>query len=983
MKIRDVSIKWQLMTVCLFLIVVPVVVSGILNYRSSEQEIVVSVERKLKEQTIMIRNSIETAMEITQHNVESDLNVARKLLADYGSLEVHPDDMLDIQAVHQNTNISRALSIPTLKIQSTRLAYNHRYVDDIQRFVGEIVTIFQIIPEGALRIASTVTTQQGDRAIGTYIPYDSPIYQSVMTGKRVFERAQVAGVWYYIGYEPLTDIYGNIIGILAVGEEDASENILNNLAEIVVGKTGYIWILDAEGRYVLSFQRQRDGERLIEAKDSTGRLFVREWMKEAPTMKAGESIVDYYAWQNVDDRTPRLKIAAFTYQPALHWIIGSSAYVDDFQDSLHNIRSITIGVSVAAILIGAVVAYILALLIIKPLEKGVAFAKAIADGDLTSQIDIHQQDEIGVLADALRSMHQKIGRVLHEIQDVTKAIQAGKLETRGDASAFAGGWGDLIVGLNGLIDAFVTPIHMTGEYLERMAQGEIPEPLADDYHGDFNEIKHSLNTLIQSLADTARIAEEISSGNLAVEARERSENDRLMKALNQMIFRLNEVLREMGGVIQAVQQGQLSQRGREDAFDGGWQSLIMGINSVMEAFMHPFRMTADTIDRIARGDIPEKITQTYQGDFNAIAQNLNTLIESTNEVTRLAEEMAGGNLAIEVRERSEHDSFMHALNTMILRIKDVIANMQEAATSVATSSRQLSSSAENMSQGTSQQAAAAEEVSSSMEEMAANIRQTADNALQTERIAMQSVEYAQEGGSIVAEAVVSMQQIAQKINIIEDIANQTRFLSLNATLEAARSHEYGKSFSVVAAEIRQLSGVVQQAAEEINRIATGSMGVSERAGAMLATLVPSIQKTAELVQEITAANGEQSSGTNQINTAIQQLDQVTQQNAATSEQLVAMAEELEAQARQMQHATAYFQVGKERAGSTQEWSGSDADVNNEPVTAIDVYQPSHTVEPVNGFRDNGDEDVVIDMVKPRVKENSVDRDAYDDEFERY
>lgn len=983
MKIRDISIKWQLMTVCVFLIVVPVVLSGVLSYRSSEQEIYVSVERKLKEQTIMIRNTIETAMEITQDAVISELDAARNILRNYGSLTVDPSDLTDIQAVHRDSRISRTLTIPALTLQSFRLTYNQRYVDEIQRMVGGTVTIFQVIPEGALRIASTVTTPQGDRAVGSYIPYDAPVYQRVMAGERAFERREVNGRWHQIGYEPLTDVHGNIVAILAVGEEDASESIFKNLADIVVGKTGYVWIIHVDGYYVLSYQRERDGESLVDTADTDGRLFVQDWMKTAPTMKAGESVIDYYPWKNVDEQTARMKVAAYTYQPDLQWIIGASAYVEDFQDSLRNIRNITIGVSTAAILIGMVVAYVLALLIIRPLEQGVAFARAIADGDMNSRITIQQRDEIGVLADALRTMHQKIGRVLQEIQDLTRAIQAGKLETRGNAAAFAGGWRDVIEGTNGLIDAFVTPIHVTGEYLERMAQGEIPEPLADDYQGDFNEIKHSLNTLIASLEETARIAEEISSGNLEIKAEERSGSDRLMKALNRMIARLNDVLREMGGMIQAVQQGRLSVRGAEDAFDGGWQSLIVGLNSVMEAFMQPLRATASTIDRIARGDIPERITTAYQGDFNAIATNLNTLIDSTNEVTRLAQDMAEGNLAVEVRERSEHDQFMHALNTMIQRVKGVIANMQAAATSVAGSSRELSASAENMSQGTNQQAAAAEQVSSSMEEMTANIRQTADNALQTERIAMQSVDYAQEGGSVLAEAVVSMQQISKKIDVIGDIANQTRFLSLNATLEAARSHEYGKSFSVVASEIRQLSGVVQQAAEEIGEIATTSVSVSERAGEMLATLVPSIQKTSELVQEISAANSEQSSGTSQINTAIQQLDQVTQQNAATSEQLVAMAEELEAQARQLQQTAAFFRIGQDTAASPPP-EGFQA---KKTATAREAYQAARSDQPLEHGNNGGSGDLMIDMIAEsdpgEARQRPAPKDAYDDEFERY
>jgi methyl-accepting chemotaxis protein len=169
-----------------------------------------------------------------------------------------------------------------------------------------------------------------------------------------------------------------------------------------------------------------------------------------------------------------------------------------------------------------------------------------------------------------------------------------------------------------------------------------------------------------------------------------------------------------------------------------------------------------------------------------------------------------------------------------------------------------------------------------MEEMAANIRQNADNALQTEKIALQSAQYAKESSKVVAETVLAMQQIAKKISVIQEISVQTRMLSLNATIEAARAQEHGKGFSVVASEVRGLAERTQTAAIEINELATYSVDISGKAGAMLEELVPNIQKTAELVQEISAASNEQSSGAEQINRAIQQLDQVIQQNASVS-----------------------------------------------------------------------------------------------------
>jgi methyl-accepting chemotaxis protein len=215
-----------------------------------------------------------------------------------------------------------------------------------------------------------------------------------------------------------------------------------------------------------------------------------------------------------------------------------------------------------------------------------------------------------------------------------------------------------------------------------------------------------------------------------------------------------------------------------------------------------------------------------------------------------------------------------------------------------------------MSQGATEQAASTEEASSSIEEMNATIKQNADNALQTEKIAQKSAADAQESGKAVTDAVLAMKQIAQKINIIEEIARQTNLLALNAAIEAARAGEHGKGFAVVAAEVRKLAERSQTAAAEISDLSGSSMEVAERAGTMLAKLVPDIQKTAELVQEISASSKEQSSGADQINGAIQQLNQVVQQNAGAAEEMSSTAEELSGQADQLQNAVAYFKVGE-------------------------------------------------------------------------
>jgi methyl-accepting chemotaxis protein len=213
-----------------------------------------------------------------------------------------------------------------------------------------------------------------------------------------------------------------------------------------------------------------------------------------------------------------------------------------------------------------------------------------------------------------------------------------------------------------------------------------------------------------------------------------------------------------------------------------------------------------------------------------------------------------------------------------------------------------------MSVGAADQASAAEEASSSIEEMAANIRQNADNALETEKIAVKAARDAEDGGEAVQSTVLAMKDIAQKTGIIEEIARQTNLLALNAAIEAARAGEHGKGFAVVAAEVRKLAERSQIAAAEISQLSASSVAVAEKAGSMLQVIVPDIRRTAELVQEISAASREQDLGASQINQAIQRLDQIIQQNASASEEIAATAEELSGQADQLQQLMADFKL---------------------------------------------------------------------------
>ena len=252
-----------------------------------------------------------------------------------------------------------------------------------------------------------------------------------------------------------------------------------------------------------------------------------------------------------------------------------------------------------------------------------------------------------------------------------------------------------------------------------------------------------------------------------------------------------------------------------------------------------------------------------------------------------------------------------AFNEFLEKIQGVLLEVQESVFRITTASSEVSTSAQALSDGSSRQAASVEETSASLEEMGASINQNTENAQTTDKIASESAVAAAEGGEAVTGTVQAMTQIADKISIIEDIAYQTNMLALNAAIEAARAGDHGKGFAVVAAEVRKLAERSQVAASEISSLTTDSVKVAEKAGILLEKMVPDITRTAELVQEISAASEEQSSGVGQINSAMQQLDKVTQQNAASSEELAATAEEMQGQSKNLQQVVGFFRLSEE------------------------------------------------------------------------
>ncbi len=567
--------------------------------------------------------------------------------------------------------------------------------------------------------------------------------------------------------------------------------------------------------------------------------------------------------------------------------------------------------------------------ILLPIGEGNRILAQISEGKIDELIaqtykGDHEKMKVAVnnVANVLQSLQKEMGRL-------TTASHEGQLGERGKPEQFAGSYAGIVRGVNEMLDAILLPIGEGNRILGQISEGKIDELIAQTYKGDHEKMKVAVN----------KVAE-------------------VLQTLEKMLAHLTDAARD----------GQLSQRANPDTVQGAYADIVRGVNSLLDAVIGPLNVSARYVDLIAKGDIPPEISDEYKGDFNTIKNNLNKLIGAMNEITRAAELIAGGNLTITLKERCAEDKLMLALVAMVGGLTRTVSDIRSIAGEVAAASQSISTASVQVSKGASSQAAAAEEASSSMEEMVSNIKQNADNAQQTDKIANKSAKDAQESGKSVLEAVAAMKEIANKISIIEEIARQTNLLALNAAIEAARAGEHGKGFAVVAAEVRKLAERSQKAAGEINQLSTTTLRVSEKSGEMLEKLVPDIQRTAELVQEISAASKEQDTGAEQINKALQQLEQVIQQNASAAEEMASTTEELTGQSEQLVGALSFFRTGDEGEAST-----------HRPGTKTARPRPA-VAQPNPKLHGHGPASVSKQGVSLRMKDRQDDLDG---EFERY
>jgi methyl-accepting chemotaxis protein len=559
-------------------------------------------------------------------------------------------------------------------------------------------------------------------------------------------------------------------------------------------------------------------------------------------------------------------------------------------------------------------------------EYAVDVMRKISGGDLDVNVATKDGDESSMLY-ATQEMVGKLKQVIEGQKKLVEAANRGNFDARITLAGLQGFQKEMGEGLNQLVTTTGEGITDVVRVMGALAAGDLSKTIDKSYEGAFGELKKFTNDTVDKLSQVIRgqqrVVEAANRGNFDVKVELtglQGFQEEMGASLNQLVTTTGDSIADVVRVMGAVSEGDLTKT-IDKPYDGAFGDLKKFTNTTVDRLSQVIEGQKRIVGAANRGNFDEEVDLTglrgFQKDMGAVLNQLvRTTGDSIADVVRVMGAVSEGDLTKTIDKDYEgaFGQLKTYTNETVAKLSNVVIEVNSAVEALSSASGQVSDTAQSLSQSATEQASGVERTSASVEQMSASVAQNFENARVTDGMAIKSATEAVEGGEAVTQTAAAMRQIAAKIGIIDDIAYQTNLLALNAAIEAARAGEQGKGFAVVAAEVRKLAERSQVAAKEIGELAVGSVTVSDKAGKLLTEMIPSIRKTSDLVQEITAASEEQTSGLTEISTAMSQLNQATQQNASASQELAATAEEMSGQAEQLKGLMEFFTVPDSSGG---------------------------------------------------------------------
>jgi PAS domain S-box-containing protein len=434
--------------VTLFLVLIPLVAVAYLSLDSFGNSLKSSAEQDLAHLVTGIYSMCQVQQEMIQGKVVSDLNVARHVIFGSGErISIFPEQMVSFNAVNQFTNQVIRVKVPLWKLGDTVLTGNNYFVDMVQRLVGDTCTIFQRIEgDRLLRIATNVVSKEGKSGIGTFIPADSPVTKAILSGRPYKGRAYVVDRWYITAYEPILNQEGAVIGALYVGVKEQGSSLDAEIKHIKVGKTGYVYVMDSRGNLIIHPAKQ--GENILDSKDSSGFEYIRAIIQDALSHKEGYVGTIRYPWINPElgEKKPREKILKYMYFKPWDWIIAAGTYEEEVYGSLHVTERFLLLMVLIALVLSVFLTLTLSKVLTKPIRELTEVTAKMVGGDLSQRVKVHGGDEIGVLG---TSFNRLIGQIQNYTSNLEKMVEARTQELKESREKYR----DLSRFLNSILDS--------------------------------------------------------------------------------------------------------------------------------------------------------------------------------------------------------------------------------------------------------------------------------------------------------------------------------------------------------------------------------------------------------------------------------------------------------------------------------------------------------------------------------------------------